>query len=82
MFRNLDAYDWPWTAADARLSDRISAYWVNFARSGDPNGGDLPLWSRFEGSDGPAMRIGAEPAMGRPGRGERFAVLDAYYAGR
>lgn len=82
VFRNLDAYDWPWSAADERLSDRISAYWVNFARSGDPNGGDLPPWSRLEGSDGPAMRIGAEPAMGRPGRGERFAVLDAYYADR
>jgi hypothetical protein len=27
-----------WTDADRKLSDTLSAYWTNFARTGDPNG--------------------------------------------
>jgi para-nitrobenzyl esterase len=30
------------------LSKQMVAYWVNFARTGDPNGGDLPAWKPFK----------------------------------
>lgn len=29
---------------DRELATRMRSYWVNFARSGDPNGPDLPRW--------------------------------------
>lgn len=32
------------TEADYDLSERMVAYWTNFAKSGDPNGGGLPAW--------------------------------------
>jgi para-nitrobenzyl esterase len=44
MFDNL-APPVPWTDVDARLAAAMSSYWVNFARSGDPNGPGLPPWS-------------------------------------
>lgn len=34
----------PWTAADRQLAKTMSAYWVNFARNGNPNGEGLPDW--------------------------------------
>ena len=41
-----------WEAADRRLSDLMMSYWSNFARTGDPNGPDLPKWPRYEKSTG------------------------------
>ena len=36
------------TAGDRALSDRISTYWLNFIRSGNPNGAGLPRWPAFD----------------------------------
>jgi para-nitrobenzyl esterase len=34
----------PPTAEDKEVARMMNAYWVNFARNGDPNGNGLPLW--------------------------------------
>ena len=38
-----------WRPEDRRLSEQLIGYWTNFARSGDPNGGGLPHWPRYDG---------------------------------
>ena len=51
VFGNLEGEDdtgeFRWQAYDHQLSAAMGAYWVNFARTGDPNGGDLPHWTPF-----------------------------------
>ena len=45
-----DTHD-PWlptNADDEALTRRMMAYWLNFARSGDPNGGDAVSWPRWQ----------------------------------
>ena len=36
---------------DQAVSRMAQSYWVNFAKSGDPNGADLPRWDAAAGSD-------------------------------
>jgi para-nitrobenzyl esterase len=48
VFDHLDQYTWQWTSADRRMAAGLSAYWVNFAWSGNPNGTGLPEWPAFE----------------------------------
>jgi para-nitrobenzyl esterase len=40
-----------WSEFDERLADQMSSYWVNFARTGNPNGDELPAWPLFESNN-------------------------------
>jgi para-nitrobenzyl esterase len=60
---NAPKYD----SADASVSDQMQQYWTNFAKGGNPNGGSLPHWSKFDPTarayidftaNGPVMREG------------------------
>jgi len=51
VFQTLNASPWPTDARDVALAKTISAYWVAFAKTGDPNGPGRPTWPRYDGSD-------------------------------
>lgn len=63
MFENLLG-NRPWADLDRKLSGTISAYWVNFAANGDPNGQNLPKWSRFNDKKNTRMVLGDVVATG------------------
>jgi para-nitrobenzyl esterase len=68
-----------WQPEDRKLSDAITTYWANFARTGDPNGADLPKWPRYDQASPRVLHldliIKEAPDALRP----RYQALDAYF---
>ena len=72
-----------WTATDRHLADAMSSYWVNFARTGNPNGAGLPHWPPY-GANGSAkpMILGDDihvQSRSMPSA-KKLAFFDAAYA--
>ncbi len=83
VFDHLDQQALPWTAQDRRLASTLSAYWTNFAMSGDPNSPGLPIWPKYTSSSTQAMLIGERIAPGRvQGEADLERIDRAYRAAR
>jgi para-nitrobenzyl esterase len=59
VFDNLYATDRPWTDEDRAIADRMSSYWANFIKAGNPNGAGLPQWTTFNDASPTVMQLGA-----------------------
>jgi para-nitrobenzyl esterase len=58
VFNHLDQEPWRWSEADRKVAEEMSSYWVNFARSGNPNSPDLPPWPAFTNAESRVLAIG------------------------
>lgn len=50
-----------YTQSDKQLSDIMSAYWVNFAKNGNPNGQGLPNWPAYDNQKQKVMWLHMTP---------------------
>ena len=46
-YDNLKFVDRPFTVVDHQLATRMSNYWANFIKTGNPNGKDLTKWNKY-----------------------------------
>ncbi|MBD1263139.1 carboxylesterase family protein [Maribacter polysiphoniae] len=80
VFNNLDAR---WgnpetTPEDKKVAELMNGYWVNFAKTGNPNGEGLPNWPVYTKNDGEIMDIQLDgEAVGKPDpRKARLDVIE------
>jgi para-nitrobenzyl esterase len=64
------------TPQDRQVSETMQAYWTNFAKTGDPNGSQLPKWPRFDASRRAYIRITAAGPVA--GEGLRRAQCELF----
>ncbi len=72
----------PWTDEDRALSHELQSYWVNFAKTGDPNGGGQPHWPKFQPGKATVMELGKDNKPIPVPVDWRLKALDDYYAWR
>lgn len=60
----LKLWDRPFIDVDFKLEEAMSSYWVNFAKTGDPNGEGLPVWPVFNDSKPEVIELGDEVKAG------------------
>jgi para-nitrobenzyl esterase len=71
----------PSSDADRALSDMISSYYVNFAKTGDPNGKGLPQWPAFTDKNQQVMVLDAKPSARTYPALDKVKVYDPYFEG-
>jgi len=80
VFDHLDQARWQWTEADRKLAGVVSNYWVNFARSGDPNATGLPPWPSFTNTNNRVLYLDDPIATGGVASTNSLKVFDAVYS--
>ena len=68
----------PWEAADRKLSDTMTWYWANFARTGDPNGPGLPKWSPYTATQRRVLHLDVNVKEADEAHRARYEALDAF----
>ena len=53
----LHTWNRPWQQLDKDLENIMSSYWVNFAKTGNPNSGKLPEWKTYDKHLGNVMLL-------------------------
>ena len=80
VFGALDSRpDAMWRAEDRKLSEQMGAYWVNFAKTGDPNGAGLPKWPKYGPTEWQVMHLNAEPHASPDALRPRYLFLDSVW---
>ena len=79
VFDHLNQSPWNWTSADRRVAEEMSSYWVNFARSGNPNGPGLPAWPAFTNAESKVQDLGDPITVGGVVNINSLTVFDAVY---
>jgi len=79
---NLGIVDlWGWTEEDHKVSETMQKFFVNFIKSGDPNGEGLVKWPAAAADDPepPVMVIDVESKILPAKNDARYQFLDRYY---
>jgi para-nitrobenzyl esterase len=64
---------------DAQVSHLMRRYWINFAKSADPNGPGLPIWPAFSDNASAAMVFDRNSSARRLPNVDRMRAIDSFF---
>ena len=81
VFDTLHTVGRPLGERDARASAAMADYWTTFAKTGDPNGGDHPVWPEFGAAPDRLMEFTNDGPVARPMPfADRLDLIEGFYA--
>ncbi len=81
VFEALPSKKLPWRPTDFKLSDAMSSYWSNFAKTGDPNGPGLTEWPVYSKStDYSVMHLDATSHAAPDDHRGRYEFLESLHS--
>ncbi len=69
----------PATQEDIILSELMGKFWINFAKTGDPNGDGLPDWPAFDEKKNLVMYIDGDTGAKKHPDLDKIMAFDAYF---
>ena len=83
VFDNLGKSPFPYANrayddTDRQLSKQMASYWVNFAKTGNPNGDGLPPWPAYKRDQDEVLEFGDAIRVSRAVRAARLDFMDRY----
>jgi para-nitrobenzyl esterase len=76
VFEALPSKKLPWRPMDEKLSQLVSTYWTNFAKTGDPNAPGLPKWLPNEPTQFEVMHLSFDSYTRADAHRARYEFLD------
>jgi para-nitrobenzyl esterase len=74
----LKYWDRPWKQLDYDVEKYMSAYWINFIKTGDPNGEGLPQWKKYDAIEQSIMELAEQPSLKKGLYKAEFAFLEKF----
>jgi para-nitrobenzyl esterase len=64
---------------DAVMASLVSAYWVQFSKTGNPNGGGRPNWPAYDAETDDLLELGDEVTVRKGFAKKKMDIFDARY---
>lgn len=79
--------DYPIVSADYELARQMQSYWINFAKTGNPNGAGLPAWLRYASNNPVTLVYGQNGIKGVRNLDKQrldmlMAIFDQFLSGK
>ena len=72
LWRHADKY----TDEDNKLSEQMQSYWVNFVKTGNPNGSDLPQWEAYTAEQNKLLQFDTKLKMIDDPYAKLYPIID------
>jgi para-nitrobenzyl esterase len=76
-FHTLAYWKRPWQPRDYEMEKRMTAYWVNFISTGNPNGKGLPAWNPYDKTRGTILVLDEQTQQQHGLYSKEFAFFDS-----
>lgn len=75
----LHTWNRPWRSVDKEVEKTMSSYWINFVKTGNPNGNGLTEWPAYNKTSGNVLEIGDQAKLSPGLFKKEFSFLENPY---